>query len=239
MATSISAQILVSPQDIFSSSATQGTGLGVRATLGDGRVFRYALAGATALVVGDLQQASAEDTTNYQNLAVTAAAIGATSIVTTTTATVTANALAGGYLCVTTSAGIGNVYQIGGNTAATGAVFTITLNDPLLVALTTGSRIDLIPNTFASVIINPASASSAPVGVAVYPTTAAQYGWLQTQGVAPVLNDAGTVTVGTTLVASNATAGAVEALTGVQAIVGLAITGIAANQVGLINLNLA
>lgn len=238
MATSLSSTTLVNPQDVFSSSATAGTSLGARATTGDGRVFRYCLAGVSALVVGDLQQASAEDTTNYQNLAVTAAAIGATSVVTTTTATVTANALAGGYMVVTTSAGIGNIYQIGGNTAATGAVFTITLNDPLLVALTTGSRIDLLPNPFASVIINPSAASSAPSGVAIYPITAAQYGWLQTQGAAPVLAD-GTVTVGTTLVASNGTAGAVEAFAGVQAIVGIALTGIATTQVGAVNINLA
>lgn len=238
MSTTLSSTTLVNPQDIFSASSTAGTIVGARATTGDGRVFRYVLAGGTALVVGDLQQASAEDTTNYQNLAVAAAAIGATSVTTTTTATVTANALAGGYLCVTTSAGIGNVYQIGGNTAATGAVFTITLNDPLLVALTTGSRIDLIPNPYASVIINPASASSAPVGVAIYPITAAYYGWLQTQGAAPVLAD-GTVTVGTALVASNGVAGAAEALAGVQAAIGTALTGIATTQVGLVNLLLA
>lgn len=238
MATSISAPVLVAPQDVFSSSATANINLGARAVLGDGRVFRYALAGASSLVVGDLQQSSAEDTTNYQNLAVTAAAIGAISVVTTTTATVTANALAGGYLCVTTSAGIGNVYQIGGNTAGAGTAFTITLNDPLLVALTTGSRIDLIPNPFASVIINPAAASSAPAGVAIYPITNAQYGWIQTQGAAPVLAD-GTVTVGTTLVASNAVAGAAEAFTGVQQIIGIALTGIATTQVGLVNLNLS
>lgn len=238
MATSLSSTTLVNPQDVFSTSSTAGTNLGARATTGDGRVFRYCLAGGTALVVGDLQQASAEDTTNYQNLAVTAAAIGAVSVTTTTTATVTANALAGGYMAVTTSAGIGNIYQIGGNTAATGAVFTITLNDPLLVALTTGSRIDLIPNPYASVIINPTTASSAPVGVAVYPITAAQYGWIQTQGAAPVLAD-GTVTVGTALVASNGTAGAAEALTGVQAIIGTALTGITTAQVGIVNLLLA
>lgn len=237
MATSLSSVTLVNPQDVFSASSTAGTILGARASTGDGRTFRYCLAGATALVVGDLQQSSAEDTTNYQNLAVTAAAIGATSITTTTTATVTANILAGGYMVVTTSAGIGNIYQVGGNTAASGAVFTITLNDPLLVALTTGSRIDLIPNTFANVIINPAAASSSPAGVAIYPITAAYYGWLQTQGVAPVLAD-GTVTVGTSLVASNATAGAAEAATGVQALIGTAVTGIATTQVGLVNLML-
>lgn len=239
MATQISAQILVSPQDVFSSSATQGTTLGARATLGDGRVFRYCLAGGTSLVPGKLQQSSAEDTTNYQNLAAAAAAIGATQLTISTSTTVTANALAGGTLVVTTSTGAGYTYQIGGNTATSGAVgLVVTLNDPLIVATDTASRFDLVPSPFSSVIVNPATASSAPAGVAVFAITNAQYGWIQTQGAVGILAD-GTVTVGTQLVASNGTAGAVEPLAGVQAIIGTALTGAATTEYGTVNLNLA
>lgn len=240
MATQISAQVLVSPQDIFSSVSTQGTTLGARATTGDGRVFRYALAGGTSLVPGKLQQASAEDTTNYQNLAAAATAIGDLSVTFTTSTTVTANILAGGYLNTTTSTGAGYTYQIAGNTAAAGAAgLVVTLNDPILVATTTGTRFDLTPNPFSSVVVNPTTASSAPVGAAVYAVTNAQYGWLQTQGTVGLLVDDQTVVVGTFVCASNQAAGAIEPFTGVQAPVGIALTGAATTQYGQISLNLA
>lgn len=240
MATSLSSVTLVNPQDVFSTSSTAGTILGARATTGDGRVFRYALAGVTALVPGKLQQASAEDTTNYQNLAAAATAIGDKSIVMTTSTTVTANIFAGGYINTTTSTGAGYMYQIGGNTATSGAAgLTITLNDPILVATTTGTRFDIIPNPYASIVVNPTVATSAPIGVAMFAVTAAQYGWVLTQGVAPVLVDDQTVVVGTALSASNQAAGAVEPFTGVQAMVGIALTGAATTQYGMVNFNLS
>lgn len=241
MATQISSQILVSPQDIFSSVATQGTSLGARATTGDGRVFRYCLAGVTALVPGKLQQASAEDTSNLQNLAAAALAVGDTTVTISTSTTVAANLLVGGYLNTTTSTGAGYTYQIAGNTATSSAAgLVITLNDPILsatVAATT--KFDATPNPFSSIVVNPTAASSAPVGAAVYAVTAAQYGWVQTQGTVALLVDDQTVVVGTALSASNQAAGAVEPFTGVQAMVGIALTGAATTQYGQVSLNLA
>lgn len=234
----LKANLLVTPQEIFTSSSTQGADLGAFATSGDGRGFRYALAGGTALVAGKLQQASAEDTSNYQNLAPSATSAGATSITITTSTTVTANALSGGFLSITVTPGQGYMYGTKGNTATSAAAgLVINLSDPIQVALTTSSRIDVIPNPYASVIVNPTTATSAPVGVAIYPVTAAQYGWIQTHGPANVLAD-GAVTVGTALCASNGTAGAVEALAGVQAPVGIALTGIATTEYGSVFLTL-
>ncbi len=243
---SLSSDLLISPQDLFDisvNSATAGVGndvtqLGALATTGDGRYFRFCLAGGTALIVGQLQQSTAEDTSNWENLSIAASAAGSTTITTTTTVTLAANLLAGGWANITTSSGAGYQYQIGSHAAATSAVVTLNLADPIIVALTTGSKVDAIPNPYSKVIVNPASASGLPVGVAVAATPAAYYGWVQTRGPANVLAD-GTVTVGTAVVASNGTAGAVEALTGVQAIVGTAITGIATTEYGMINLNLS
>lgn len=228
----------MSPQDVFSSVATQGTSLGARATLGDGRVFRYALAGITALVPGKLQQASAEDTSNYQNLAAAVLAVGDTVVTISTSTTVTANALAGGYLTVTTSTGAGYTYQIAGNTATAGAVgLVITLADPILaVTVAATTKFDVIPNPFSSLVVNPTAASSSVAGAAVYAVVAAQYGWVQTQGPVGLLVDDQTVVVGTALSASNQAAGAVEPFTGVQAMVGIALTGAATTQYGLVNL---
>lgn len=235
----IKANLTVSPQDLFTSVASPGgTDIGAYATTGDGRGFRYCLAGATSLVSGKLQQASAEDTTNFQNLTVTAPALGATSIVTTSTVTLTVNQLAGGFLTITSATlGVGQTLKIKGNTAATAAVTTIYLEDPVLILPTGTVKIDMIPNPYANLIVNPATASSAPVGVAVYNITNAQYGWVQTHGPVSCLAD-GTVVVGTSVCASNGTAGAVEALAGVQAPVGYALTGVATTEYGFIFLTI-
>lgn len=238
---SLTGPVLAEYQDLFTSTTTAGgpnggLNLGAKAYTGDGREFRFVLAGGTALVPGKLQQSQAE-TTGWENLTPTATAAGATSIVTSSTVTVAANALAGGFVFVTVTPGQGYQYKIKGNTAATAAAVTIYLEDPILVALTTSSRIDVVASPYSSVIVNPATATGSPVGVAVYPVTAAQYGWIQVSGAANVLAD-GAVTVGTNLVASNAVAGAVEPATGVQALVGIALTGISDTEYGSVMLRL-
>lgn len=240
----LSSNILVNPQDLFDITVAgtantagvfaDGATLGALATTGDGRHYRYMQAGATALVPGKLQQSSAEVTGN-ENLACAVAAIGATSITTTSTVTVTANQLTGGFAMVTTGTGVGYQYQIGTHPAVTSAVFTFNLVDPIVVALDTTSRLDLLPSPFANVIVNPATASGIPVGVAVAAVPATYYGWVQCRGLTNVLAD-GAITVGTTLVASNAVAGAVEPFAGVQQIVGIAMEGISTTEYGAVNL---
>lgn len=249
MASSLKPDIMVNPCDLFTSIAptagtvpymTQIPELGVRAVTGDGREFRFVSAGAVALVPGKLQQASAQ-IANHQNLAPTAnASSGATSVTVTLGATAaTANYYSGGWMLVTTSTGAGYQYQIAGHPAAdASATLTLTLGDALLTSLASAStKIDLIANPYSNVIVNPATASSAPVGVAITATPAGYYGWIQVKGVTNVLAD-GAVTVGTGVVASNAVAGAVEALTGVQAPVGTAVTDISTTEYGAINLDL-
>lgn len=223
-------------QDLFSTSTVQEQDLGALATDQSGRQYRYVKAGAVALIPGTLLQASAEVTAN-QNLAVAAAAIGDLAVVTTTTVTVTANQYAGGWVVVTVTPGQGYQYRIASHPAATAAAVTLTLEDPIQVALTTSSRVDLVANVYAGVVINPTTATSTPVAAAVYPIAISGYGWAQVGGVATILAD-GTVTVGTTVVASNGTAGAVEAFTGVQAVVGLAVSGIATTEYGPIFLTI-
>lgn len=225
--------------DLFSeNSATPNHQLGSKVTADDGREFRYCRVGATALVPGKLYQASAEDT-GTQNLAVAAAAIGATSVTTTSTVTVTANEYADGFLLVTVTPGQGYMYKIKSHPAASGAAVTLTLWDPIQVALTTSSRIDLVRNPYAGVVVNPTTATSAPVGAAVYPVTALYYGWLQVGGVCSLLAD-GANAVGSNLVASNGVAGAVEdaASPGAQPLVGTAVTGAADTEYGAVFLNL-
>lgn len=243
MATKLSSNILLNPSDLtanFASLSDAGyTPLGARAFDAAGNAYRFCKAGATALVPGKLQQASAQ-VANHQNLAPSTTVAGATSITVTLGATAaTANQYAGGWLVVTTSTGAGYRYLIDSHPAAdASATLVLTLSDAIVVGTATlTSKVDLIANPFSGVIVNPATASSCPVGVGVTAVTAAYYGWVQSSGVANVLAD-GAVTVGTALVASNGTAGAVEALTGVQAPVGTAVTDIDTTQYGAVNLAL-
>ena len=239
-ATGLCGPVSVAAQVLYTSSSDQLHQLGLLVHSNDGRVFRYAKAGGTTLVRGNLQQASAEDTSNFQNLTATNVAAAATSVTTTSTVTLTANQLAGGFLVtVSATTGAGQVARIAGHAAATAAVVTINLDDPLVLATTGTLKIDMIPNPYSAVVVNPTTATSAPVGVCIHPITNAQFGWLQVRGAGPVLLDAGTGVVGTEQVASNATAGAVEPLTGVQAIVGTLLTGIAATDIGFCMLKLA
>jgi len=236
MATQLCNDIMIVEGDLTSNSSTPQTTVGSRAVSPEGRVFRYAKAGAVALVPGTLLQAPAEATGN-EDLAVAAAAAGATTVTTTTTVTVTANQYAGGWMVVTVTPGQGYQYKIKSHPAATAAAVTLTLEDPIQVALTTSSRVDLVANPYNGVIINPTTATNAPIGVAVYPISIGYFGWIQVGGPAAVLAD-GTVTVGTSVVASNGTAGAVEAATGVQAPVGIAMEGIASTEYGMIKLSI-
>lgn len=230
----LSSAMQVSPQDLYVSSTVQNVDLGALAFTPDGRAFRYALAGASNLVAGTLLQTAAE-TTAWQNLTAVAAAVGDTSIAASSTITVTANQLAGGYALISVTPGIGQLYGISGHAAFTAAAPTINLTEPVRVALTTSSRIDLVASPYSGAIINPATATGAPIGVALFAQTAATYGWIQVGGVANILNDGGS-TVGTNVSASNATAGAVEAAVTAQAAIGVALTGISTTENGAIKL---
>ena len=221
-------------QGIFQTSTDQMHNLGEKAYANDGRVYRYARAGGTALVVGTLQQAAAEVTAN-QNLTAVAAAVDSITVSSSTAITITANQYAGGFLMVSVTPGQGYSYKIKSHAAFSAAAPTFTLEDPIIVALTTASRFDLVINTCNGVVINPITATGVPTGVAVVAAAASTYTWLQIGGTANVLAD-GAVVVGTNVAASNAVAGAVEAATGVQASVGIAVTGIATGEYGAVKL---
>lgn len=226
MSTLKSAAISIAPQDLFTSSATQGTDLGAFASTGDGRYFRYILAGGTTLVPGTLQQASAQDATNQNpsgGLAVAAASIGATQVTLTGTLTLAANLLAGGYMSVAVTPGQGYTYKVKGNTAVSAAAnCVVTLEDPLIIALTTSSKVTFSLTPYTGVIQCPATTPTGVcVGVPVFAIVNAQYGWLQTRGTCSLLGTAGTA-VGSALAPSSGTAGgAITAAAGKQ-IVGIA-----------------
>jgi len=227
-------------QGLYEEVSTSLHNLGELVHSNDGRTFRYCKAGGTALVAGNLQQSSAQDTGDH-NLAVAATAIGSKSIVTVGTVTVTANQYAGGFVTIADDAGEGYMYRISSHAAATTSVFTLNLEDKVQVALTTDTTIDIIKNPYDGVIVNPTTISSSIAGAAVKPLTASYYGWLQVSGPCAMLDDGG-ITIGTPVVASDNTAGAVEIIAdGASEIIQIVGTGIIAStstEYGTVNLRL-
>lgn len=240
MATIITANQMVSPGDLsLNAAANPGVALGARVFDQAGNAYRFVRAGGTALVPARLQQASAQ-VANHQNLAVaTTAAQSQTLAVTLGATAATANQYAGGWVVISAGTGIGQRLLISSHPAAdASASLTLTLSDPLGIATAVAdSKADLIANPYSGAIIAPASASSGPVGVAVTAVAAGNYGFVQSGGIAACLAD-GAITTGTSLSASNGTAGAVEPAAGVQSVVAQAITDIATTEVGAINVDL-
>lgn len=215
--------------DLFDWSTDQRHALGERFTTGDGRTFRYALAGAVALVPGNALQAPAQ-VANHLNLTVTAAAaVGATKVSVTLGATAAAqNAYKEGVLVVSTTPGNGYAYRIAGHAAiGSGGSGDIYLEDPIQVALTTSSKVDLQANPYAGVIQTPVTTlTGAPVGGAVSAIAAASYGWIQTRGQFAGLID-GTPGVSFCLSCPAAVAGGFAINSGTLAIVGRTlVTGV-------------
>lgn len=196
MATKLTATPQLSGQDLLVNSATQTMPLGTYMETSDGRGFRYAKAVATT-VAGSLYQCTPQDATNYSpagGLTPTAnVAIGGTTITISDSITVAKDALAGGYMQVVITPGLGYTYKVASNTAVTGAAgMVVTLEDPLVVAITTTSRVGFIANPYGAVVVMPTTITAAPCGVSVGIISTGYYGWFQTHGPVSVLNSGGT-----------------------------------------------
>jgi len=203
----------VSGQDTFTSSSVQLHPLGTKAETKDGRTFRYGVAGASDTVAGSLYQSAAPVTAHLANTP-PAVAVGATSFsYTPGAATGAANLYAEGYLQVDTTPGNGYTYVVAGHDAiASSTAFTLYLKDPIQVALTTSSRVGLMPNRYKNVIVAPTTLTANLAGVAPTVITAGQYGWIQTRGIASVLIN-GTPAITAPVINSATTAGAVDVWT--------------------------
>ena len=245
MASSLKPDVVVTNGDLFSQISnasgtvpynTSSPELGVRAVTGDGREFRYVQAGASALIIGQLQQGPAVSTTTVGTCPVQAAvAVGSstspstTLSLTITSSTVAANFYAGGVMITygTVANGGGQIFQIASNAAITSATtLSIVISDPIQTALTASASFILLPNKYQGVIQNPTTSTGAIAGVAVGALPASYYGWLQVKGLANVLIQ-GTPAINLGLTPSTSTAGAlaVVAATTPQVAINLA-TGV-------------
>ncbi len=219
-----------SGQPLYTSSATQYHKLGERLVTTDGRVFRYCRAGGVDLVAGNWIQSPAQ-IGNHQNLVAVAAAIGDSTVTVALGGTaVTENYYSGGQAVVSVTPGLGQAVTIIGNPAQTNTTgnLVLQLGEPLRVAWTTSTRVDLLPNPYRGVIQTPITTlTGSCVGVAVYIIAANEYGWLQRSGLCGALI-AGTPAVGAAIVVPGTAAGAavVDGAASATSIVGvMASTG--------------
>ena len=204
------------PGDQFSESANpQGNPLGSRMYFADGREFAACRAGAIVLVAGALNQQTIPDT-DYDQLAVLAAAVGDNEVSVTTGSTALAvDEAADGYLNIEDDAGEGHLYTIKSHPAiGTSSTGVLTLYDSLQVAITTATTVQVALNAFGVVIIHPSPPLAMIVGVSPHALPITNYGWLQRRGPASVLTE-GVLEIYRRVVPGDNVDGSVESTVGV------------------------
>lgn len=208
---------VLSDIDLYTSQTTI-TGpfsVGQKVFSTNGKSFNYSLVGGSALVMGNLLQNSADDT-SYTNMAIpTATAAGGYELpVTNGTATITAQQFEGGSLSVYTAGtvAIGDEYTITDitGTLTTGGALSVKLDRPLRAAFSTSAKVNMQRNPWSGVIQAPATTQTGiPVGVAIFAAPADSYAFVQTGGIAATLSDGSTFAIGTDVGTPSGTAGCV------------------------------
>ena len=213
--------INISEQDIRTQqAATQPSGaawspslrFGQVGTTWDGKVYTYCLAGATNLTAGYTVQETAVVANHQNRTNATVEAIGSyTVVVPLGNTAATLGQYAQGYLTVVSATGIGFNYRVKTNTAALGnGSTTVTLYDPLLVALDTTSVVSLTPSPQSLAIVTPTSTPLNVIGVNDINVTAGYYFWAQIQGTCSVFTDSNAgIAANTGIIPSATVAGAV------------------------------
>jgi hypothetical protein len=195
-------------QSIYEQSLTKKHRFGMLRIDDDGRKFRYARAGATALVAGKVGTGANAGTVNIA-LTPAAAAVWVREIsVTLGAEAVTANEYDDGLLQVydTSTGTAGEQYRISSHgTSTTGsAAINISLREPIRVAVLATDSVSLVPNPWNGVT-ETAAVAGFFAGVAPIAVTAAYYYWAQTGGEAIALNTGNTALGG--VLEMSATAG--------------------------------
>jgi hypothetical protein len=183
--------------------------------LADGRVFRYSVVGSAAALVAGTMNTPAAEKANHYEISPTAA-LSAYTTVNQVTLTLGATAVVAGeyqegFLNASSGGNVGLSYQISYNPVAlaSATTFTVTLYDFLQNALLTSDTFDLVHSQWNNILQSTGSSDQTIRGAGVCMlAAAASYGcWVVTKGLAACIAD-GTVAVGTELVLSNSTAGA-------------------------------
>jgi len=202
-------------------TSSQKLELGTRMVFRDGREYRYAHNGGTAVGEGLIVAAEALVAHHGSDgdLAVATTAAGSRTIDVTVEATAAAkNLYKEGYLWFNLeSTSVHDFYKIKEHDAfGSGGSATVTIEDEdgLHQAVTNGTdKVGLMKNPYDNVIVATAAVAERPVGITVNNFTVDYYGWLQTRGLSVIKIDAGsTVALGTPLGVSAAHAGQASAV---------------------------
>lgn len=226
------------------TDAANVTYTGQKFDTSDGREVTLVNVGASNIAAGLLVQAQ-PIVANHQGCSVTAysaesAQFGTPAKITLTLGATLAslNQYAQGYAVVTEGAGAGQTLKIASNPAAAlSASLVVSLEDNAVVALDNTSKVNLIPNPHASVVVNPTTATAAPIGVTLASATAGAYTFIVNKGVTAALS-AGAITVGLGVAPSGSVAGAVAVVAATTNQIGSAYQAGVDTKYSLIKVNL-
>ena len=184
--------------DPFTSGLTQLFPLGSRLLYGN-TVYAYGRLAAAAVTAGKCVTHAASIAHHFDLTPTAGVAAGETAISVETAGTdITLNQYANGYLYVNDAAGEGQMLRIKSNPAhdhSSDPSIVITCYDDLATAITTSSRITLIPDPRSAQIVQAATTTGATLGVTVVDMAASAYGWFAVSGPQAVLTS-GTLVVG-------------------------------------------
>jgi len=186
-------------QGIYEVSKTKKEQIGALRILRDGRKFRYARAGSSALGQGKMGVAAAINS-NAVNQTCPATSVGAKQLTLTLggASTYAEDYFAGGYLHINDATGEGHAYPIESSTAVSnGTSITVTLSEGIKVALTTSSEYTLVHSPWMGVVES-TTEENLPIGIPPVAVPANYYYWAQTGGPAIALIS-GTPAVGSML----------------------------------------
>lgn len=181
------------------SSAALGRALGKIGWTDDGRKFRWAKNGATALAPAVLVQGVAANSSQDAALDVVGGtSTGVNQITVTVQAAVTRDQYKDGWITIDTGPGVG-MYRVKSHGAASSGedlTFTLADNDPLRVALSSGTtKVGLRPSPFSGTVVAPTTVTGPLLGITACSVTASHYYWVQEADfglwdtdVAPVVN---------------------------------------------------
>ena len=184
--------------DPFTSGLTQLFPLGSRLLYGN-TVYAYGRLAAAAVTAGKCVTHAASIAHHFDLTPTAGVAAGETAISVETAGTdITLNQYANGYLYVNDAAGEGQMLRIKSNPAhdhSADPSIVITCYDDLATAITTSSRVTLIPDPRSGQIVQAATTTGATLGVTVVDMAASAYGWFAVSGPQAVLTS-GTLVVG-------------------------------------------
>ncbi len=203
----------LSSQELRVTSSTKLHTLGTIGVTADGRQYRYARAGASALDPGKLTVNADPDTDVVNKTVARTYVVGATEVIIDAAGAVTADFAADGSLTINDATGEGISYAVVGNSSTSGAAeCTVYLKEPLSAALTIDvSEASLYANPFSGTVISATDQADMAVGVPNVSVAASYYYWSQTVGEAAVWADEA-VTRGLAVTIGTGVAGQVEAL---------------------------